>query len=159
MVGSLYNLTGAFFCKCCYSFCYYISVIHPFVYIIECGWILPHVVPLLFSFKNCTGTNNQRHRCSSECSNTDTWLLGHVTIILFAGIVDISLFDCLGFEGRINTKDRFHPSRILWYVTQRQHSRSWCMHVFLVPETLNQSRICIISRLELCIYWKDVNTE
>jgi hypothetical protein len=28
-------------------------------------------------------------------------------------VFDIGLFDCLGSEGRINTKDPFHPSGIL----------------------------------------------
>jgi hypothetical protein len=86
-------------------------VIHPVVCIFECGRILPHVVPLWFSLKECSGSNRQRAGIPRDALR-DTRLLGHVTIILFADIVDITLFDSLGFEGRINT-ERFHPSGII----------------------------------------------
>jgi hypothetical protein len=69
-------------------------------------------VPLWFSLKGCSGTNTQTAGVPRDALR-DTRLLGHVTIILFADIVGITLFDWLGFEGRINTKERFHPSGII----------------------------------------------
>jgi hypothetical protein len=87
-------------------------VIHPVVCIFECSVVLPHVVPLWFSLKGCSGRNRQRAGVPRDAVR-DTRLLGHVTIILFTDIVDITLFDCLGFEGRINTKERFHPHGII----------------------------------------------